>query len=303
MNPRHLDLDLLRTLVSIADSGSFSTAAERLGRTQSAVSLQVKRLEDQVGHALLDRAQGRLSGPTEEGRVLLDYARRLLRLHDEACRVFAAPTPTGQLRVGLPEELMEDLFPAVLPSFAQACPRVTLSLRSDLSVRLNQALEAGELDLAVVKRMGNDAVPPPGQGEQLLRQEALAWYRGEGSEADRQRPLPLAVFQEGCVFRMAGLAALAQAGIAARLCFTGHSITGIRHAVAAGLAVTPLPTSLARPGLVPVTQGLPALPAIALVARWRGPEPLPSARRLLTLLQRQLDGASPASRRPLPSLS
>jgi molybdate transport repressor ModE-like protein len=91
MNPRHLDLDLLRTLVAIADSGSFSTAAERLGRSQSAVSLQVKRLEEQVGQPLLDRAQGRLNGPTEEGRALLDYARRLLRLHDEACSLFTAP--------------------------------------------------------------------------------------------------------------------------------------------------------------------------------------------------------------------
>ncbi|WP_231067570.1 LysR family transcriptional regulator [Ideonella dechloratans] len=289
MNPRHLDLDLLRTLVAIADSGSFSTAAERLGRSQSAVSLQVKRLEEQVGQPLLDRAQGRLNGPTEEGRALLDYARRLLRLHDEACSLFSAPGVSGQLRVGLPEELMEDAFPAVLQAFAQACPRVTLSLRSDLSVRLGQALEAGELDLAIVKRVGAGAPQPPaGLGERGLRQEALVWFTGEGSEAAHQRPLPLAVFQEGCVFRVAGLAALAQAGIEPVLRFTGHSATGIRHAVAAGLAVAPLPRGMAQPGLVAVRQGLPPLPATALVARWRGAEPLASAAHLLELLQRQL---------------
>ena len=121
------------------------------------------------------------------------------------------------------------------------------------------AMESGEAHgrcsfaLAAIKRVGAGAPQPPaGQGEQVLRQEALVWFTGEGSEAAHQRPLPLAVFQEGCVFRVAGLAALAQAGIEPVLRFTGHSATGIRHAVATGLAVTPLPRGMAKAKSPPV---------------------------------------------------
>lgn len=289
LNPRLLDLELLRTLVAIVDSGSFSGAAARLSRSQSAVSLQVQRLESQVGHALLERAQGRLSGPTAEGHVLLDYARRLLHLHDEACSVFSRPPLRGPLRVGVPEELMEQTLPDVLEAFGRRCPEVRLSLRSELSVRLAAALDADELDLVLLKRTG-DPAPPQGDmvRERLLRREPLIWLTGEGREAPWQRPLPLALFHEGCVFRVAVLAALAQAGVEPVLRFTGHSATGIGHAVAAGLGVTALPRSLMRPGLREVREGLPPLPDSLLLARWRGAQLPGAAQVLLELLQERL---------------
>jgi len=286
---RHLDMDLLRGLVAIADAGSFSAAAQQLGRTQSAVSLQVKRLEEILGHTLLDRSHGRLVGPTEEGRVLIDYARRILRLNDEAYSCFAQPGLAGRLRVGVPEELMEGVFPDVMAAFARACPRVELSVRCDISVRLAAAVEAGELDLALVKRVGG-AAPEAG----VLRREPLTWFVGAGSDAHRRTPLPVAVFHEGCVFRVAALAALAREQRPWQLSFVGNGFTGIRHAVAAGLAVTPLPRSLAAPGLVEVRHDLPELPMAELVTCFPGGEPAPAARRLVELIEARLWGPAAA---------
>lgn len=284
---RNLDMDLLRTLVAIADGGSFSGAAAQLGRTQSAISLQIKRLEELVGHPLLERTQGRVAGPTEEGRVLIDYGRRILRLNDEAYSCFAQPGLFGQLRLGLPEELMESTFPQVLTAFARACPRVQVSVRCDLSVRLNAALEAGELDLAIIKRVSaaHEMLEP---GWRILRREPLVWLAGERSQPGAERPLPLALFHEGCVFRVAALAALAQAGLPWQVAFVGNSYTGIRHAVAAGLAITPLPQSLLGPGLVQIREGLPPLPDSLMVARFGSAEPLPSARLLLELFEQSV---------------
>ena len=278
-------MDLLRGLVAIADSGSFSAAALQLGRTQSALSLQVKRLEDVLGHTLLDRSHGRMLGPTEEGRMLIDYARRILRLNDEAYSCFAQPGLAGKLRVGVPEELMEGVFPDVMAAFGRACPRVELSLRCDISARLAAAVEAGELDLALVKRVGESGAP----GE-VLRREPMVWFVGEGSDAHRRRPLPVAVFHEGCVFRVAALAALAKAEIPWQLSYVGNGFTGIRHAVAAGLAVTPLPRSLAGPGLVEVRPNLPELPMAELLTCWPAGEASPAARRLVALIQERLWG-------------
>lgn len=288
---RHLDMNLLRALVAIADSGSFSAAGQQLGRTQSAVSLQIKRLEELVGQTLLDRANGRVGGPTEEGRLLIDYGRRILRLNDEAYSCFAQPGLAGRLRVGVPEELMEGVFPYVMSAFARACPRVELHLRCDISVRLAAALEAGELDLAVTKRVGEKAP----SGSRVLRREALVWFVGDGSAAHRRRPLPLAVFHEGCVFRVAALAALAKAAIPAQFVFVGTSFTGIRHAVAAGMAVTPLPRSMACAGLVQVKSGLPKLPTTELLASFAAGDTSVAARRLVDFLEERLWGPTVAA--------
>lgn len=290
MSLRHLDMDLLRALVAIADCGSFSAAGQQLGRTQSAISLQIKRLEETVGHTLLDRANGRVAGPTEEGRMLIDYGRRILRLNDEAYSCFAQPDMSGRLRVGLPEELMEGVFPDVMAAFTRACPRVELSLRCDISVKLAAALDAGELDVALLKRVGGGPA-----GGQLLRREPLVWFVGEGCDAHRRAPLPLAVFHEGCVFRVAALGALARAGREYRVNFVGSHFAGIRHAVAAGLAVTPLPRSMACPGLVQVKSGLPKLPTSELVVDFAAGDASPAAVRLVDLLEERLWGRAAAA--------
>ncbi|MFT3759298.1 LysR substrate-binding domain-containing protein [Thauera sp.] len=288
---RHLDIDLLRTLVSIADSGSFSAAAERMGRTQSAISLQIKRLEENVGHLLLDRSQGRVEGPTAEGRLLLDYARRILRLNDEAYGCFFPSPVSGQLRVGLPEELMESVFPAVLKKFAESHPQVELSVFCDLSARLIAKGEAGELDLVLAKQVTAHPLVATDAGWKRMRREPLVWLAGglasEGSVLVNQESLPVGVFQEGCVFRTAALTALAGSGRAWRLAFVGSSYTALRHAVRAGIAVAPLALSLASPGLSVVRSGLPELPDVELIACMGRPG-REAARRLLELFEAEL---------------
>ena len=187
---RNLDIDLLRTLIAIADSGSFSVAASQLGRTQSAVSLQIKRLEEIVGQCLLARAQGRASRPTAEGELLIEYGRRILRLNDEACNCFDRPTLAGKLRLGLPEELMEGIFHHVLTDFSSAFPKVELSVRCDFSVRLSALIETGELDLALIKRVVKNDDTKDASSVNSLRREPLVWFTGNGSDASKQRPLP-----------------------------------------------------------------------------------------------------------------
>lgn len=285
---RHLDTELLRALAAIADCGSFSAAAAQLGRSQSAISLQIKRLEDAVGQTLLERSQGRVIGPTAEGGVLLDYARRILRLNDEAYSCFSQQPLAGRLRLGLPEELMEQVFPLVHGEFSRDYPRIELSVRCDLSARLAALLEAGELDLAIAKRVIGAGWSADNKDDdwQLLRREPAIWC---GSRSVTQRPLPLAVFHEGCAFRMAAIAALATQGIPWRTAFVGNSFVTLRQAVAAGLAITALPRSLAL-GL-PEWQGeeeLPPLPEVELVARLGPGEVAPAARRLLQMFAARL---------------
>ncbi|MBU6493009.1 MAG: LysR family transcriptional regulator [Burkholderiales bacterium] len=280
---RNFDTDVLRALVAIADTTSFSLAAARLGRSQSAISLQIKRLEEQVGKALLMRTQGRVSGPTAEGRLLIDYARQILRLNDEVAEVLFEPSLGGRLRVGVPEELMESAFAGVLDEFSRTYPRVALSLNCDLSVQLATLLEAGELDVALLKSV--DADP---RAKDTLWHEPLVWMRGIAHPVPQARPLPIAVFQEGCVFRVAALERLARHDIAWRIAFTGHSYAALRHAVASGLAVSPLPLSLLSDGLEIVGEGLPRLPQARVLARFASGQPMPAARRLVEMFREHL---------------
>ena len=285
---RNLDIDLLRTLVTIADSGGFSAAAARLGRTQSAVSLQIKRLEDVVGQALLQRSHGRVAGPTAEGTVLIDYGRRILRLNDEAYSCFTRPDFFGRLRVGLPEEVMESTFPAVLAEFSAACPRAELSVRCDLSSRLIDLVETGELDLALARRVATAGDTGLRNGWRVMRREPLVWVTGEGSNAIDQRPLPIGVFHEGCVLRTAAIAALAGERIPWRTAFVGSSFSTLRHAVASGIAIAPLPRSSLAPGLIEVRGVLPALPEVETIIGFGPGEVLSVARQLEQILDARL---------------
>ena len=285
---RNLDIDLLRTLVTIADAGGFSSAAARLGRTQSAVSLQIKRLEDAVGQPLLQRSHGRVNGPTAEGSMLIDYGRRILRLNDEAYSCFTRPDFSGRLRVGLPEEVMENTFPGVLADFAAVCPRVELSVRCDHSSRLIDLVETGELDLALARRIATVGEPGLRTGWRVLRREPLMWVAGEGSNAIDRRPLPIGVFHEGCVLRTAAIAALAGAQIPWRAAFIGSSFSALRHAVMSGIAIAPLPRSAVTPGLLEIRDVLPPLPDVEMTIGFAPGEVLSVARQLERILDARI---------------
>ncbi|WP_371325356.1 LysR substrate-binding domain-containing protein [Dechloromonas sp. ZY10] len=269
MTWRSLDLDGLRTLMAIVDHGGFSLAAEQLGRSQSAVSLQLKRLESSLGQTLVKRVQGRVDGPTAEGLALLGYARQLLRLNDEACAAISCRSVVGSLRIGLPEELMESAFAPALQAFRTRYPLLRLSLQADPAARVRAALTEGRLDLAVYKDCAT-ALPPTAR---LLRDEPLCWVAGEAYRDSLglvDDALPLALFGENCVFRLAATAALAQAGYRWQVHYHGSSLTGLRHALRHGLGLGLLPASQLGDGLVAVQQCagkiLPPLPRARLLA-------------------------------------
>ncbi|MDV2988336.1 UNVERIFIED_CONTAM: LysR substrate-binding domain-containing protein [Methylobacteriaceae bacterium AG10] len=260
--PVNLDMDVLRTFVTGIDLGSFAKAATRLGRSPSAISLQLRKLEDQVGQPLL-RRNGRGLALTEPGEMLLGYARRLLDLNDEALGAVAAPALAGRVRLGLPQDFAETELPTVLARFARLHPGVRVEAHVERDAVLRAEVEAGRLDLALVW----DATGAAGEGS-LVARLPLVWV-GPRTEAGlaADRPLPLALFGPPCLFRHAATGALDAAGIPWRVAFSSPGLAGLWAAVAAGLGITlrtphGLPPTLRR--LDPDESGLPSLPGLAL---------------------------------------
>ena len=227
-----LDLDLLRSFVSVVDAGGFTRAGERVHRTQSTVSQQIKRLEDSVGHPLLQR-NGKQATLTDEGERLISYARRILALEQEARDVVARPVVDGVVRLGLPEDFAAYRLPELLYDFKRARPTLRLDVRCGLSATLQCALDAGELDLALVKR---EAGLP---GAIASWPERLQWVTSRAHPIDlAQDPVPLAVAEQGCLYRNQVIHALEAAGRSWHIAYTSPNLHGIQAAVSAGLGVS-----------------------------------------------------------------
>jgi DNA-binding transcriptional LysR family regulator len=261
MGRTNLDMDVLRTLVTAQQLGGFAKAADRIGRTQSAVSQQIRKLEAQVGQPLF-RKQGRGLALTEAGELLLGYAQRMLALNDEAVGALRGLGPEGAIRLGLPTDLAEAWLPQWLARFGQEHPGTPIEVITDRNSQLLQAVSQGRLDVAIV--LG----PPGGRRAQRLASLPLSWIgpsAGKTPEAG-DGGLPLALMEAPCLYRREAIAALDRAGIAWRPAFTTPSLQGLWPAVAAGLGLTVrtplgLPASVRRlePG-----RGLPAMPDIEL---------------------------------------
>jgi DNA-binding transcriptional LysR family regulator len=276
-----LDLELLKTLVCVVDEGSFTRAGERVHRTQSTVSQQVRRLEENVGHCLLlrDRSGNQVT-PTAQGELLAQYARRLLGLAQEAEEALASDGAMLPLRLGVPEDFDTQRMTALLAGFTQARPSARLETISGMSTDLQQKLASGELDIALVKR-------EPGSGECLASwPESLVWVKGKKVELDDQ-PLPLALFPQGCIYRLRAIRSLDKAKRRWRIAFGSHSLTGIQAAVASGLGISVLPSSaaLAEHSLC---EQLPALAPSELALVSGGGAVTALQRELLALLQEQI---------------
>lgn len=260
---RTLDLDLLRCFVTIAETGSFTRAGERLGRTQSTISLQVKRLEDQIGRAILARTPRSLA-LTPEGERLLGPARQLLRLNDAALAELFEPDITGRVRLGVPEDFATAHLPAVLAAFAKAHPLVELEVTCDLTLNLLDRFHAGAFDLVLVKREPSEAL----EGVRVWR-EPLVWVARDQLAASGLDCVPLVVSPEPCVYRKRAIAALEAVGRKWRAAYTSTSLAGSQSAVNAGLGITVLPREMVPPYLMAITDdpGLPPLPdtEIALI--------------------------------------
>lgn len=287
---RSLDLDLLRAFVTVAETGSFTRTGQELGRTQSAVSMQIKRLEEQLGSCLLDRA-GRAAVVTPEGRILFGYAKRLLQLNDEAMARLLRPEVDGAVKLGTPDDYATCFLPGVLSRFAQAAPRVRVDVACDESLDLIGEVEAGRIDLALLTR--TSAM----RGGAAVRRERLVWCASPGSPALDAEPLPLALFPEGCLFRQLVAQAFDAEGRDWRVAYSSPSLTAIGAAVSAGLAVTVLAESTVPPGLqvLPPDSGLPQLSSVE-IALFRRPDGLsPAARLLAEHILETLGHAQPAT--------
>jgi len=279
------DLGLLRSFVGVLDAGGFTAAARALNTTQSTVSMQVRRLEEQVGTPLLRRL-GRQVEPTSEGARLLGHARHLLALNDQAWGDLTSAALSGRVRLGVPDDYAFYL-PEIIRSFRERYPSVELELHCDLSVALMRRLEAGQLDLALVTRQ------PRSPGGEVLRREPLVWVAAQGHAPETEPTLPLSLFpQDTCAFRGRALAALSEAGRPWRVVYTSMSLTGQQAIVGAGLAVTVLIPSVVAPNLRVLESGgdggLPVLPAVEIALHRRPGRPPEAVRRLSEMIRERV---------------
>jgi DNA-binding transcriptional LysR family regulator len=272
------DLELLRTFVSVVDAGGFTKAGERVNRTQSTVSQQIRKLEEQLGRPLLlrQRASKHIE-LTEDGERLIGYARRLVTLALEARSVLCGSDETFVVKLGVPEDFDVQRLMGLLSGFAQRFPRIRLDTVNGLSVDLHARLESKEIDLALVKRDRG------AKQEAALASwpEQVNWVAGLALERIED-PVPLVVYPQGCIYRNRIVHALESSGRSWRVAFASQSLVGIQAAVSAGLGISLLPASamLADHRLLSVEEGFAPVPASKLA--------LISGSRLLTDVQRTL---------------
>lgn len=277
--------DLLRAFVTIVECGGFSRAAERLRRGQSAISLQMKRLEDSLGVKLLDRTPRHLS-LTSEGELLLDHARRLLRLNDELVGRFTERELSGVVRLGAPEDFATSHLPSVLAKFARAHPRVALEVTCELTLEVFERFRAGGLDIALVKREPSGAM-----GGIRVWREPLVWVAADRQIAEAEGPLPLIVSPRPCVYRKRATDSLDTMGRLWRVAYTCGSLAGTHAAVRAGLGVTVLPKEMVPTDLAILNDealGLPDLKDTEM-ALIEAPDLSPAAARLRDTIVRELE--------------
>jgi DNA-binding transcriptional LysR family regulator len=260
---RQLDLSLLHTFKTIAECKSLSLASQRLHKTQAAISIQLKKLEDQVGKRLLDRGH-QTAELTSHGELLLQYARKMLALSNEAMDLFIKEEICGTVRFGIPDDYANAFLRPVLRDFIQRCPNVRLQIRNDISQNLFSALEKGELDLALVTRRNND-----GNGE-ILRCDQLQWVAGETFVMVPDAPLPLALYPHGCGYRGQILSALSDSQREYEIAFECTGVAGVQLAVDSGLAIAATSTALMQPSwqvLDATTHHLPVLGNVMIELR------------------------------------
>ncbi|MBL8670205.1 MAG: LysR family transcriptional regulator [Alphaproteobacteria bacterium] len=252
---RDLPIELLRTLAAVADARSVTGAARALNLSQPAVTQQVKRLERLVDATIL-RRDGRAVDLTEDGRLLLAYARRILGLNDEAVARLARPKQGGGLRFGLPNDFADNLLESVLGRFGTAHPEVDLEVVCEISITLLAELRAGRLDLVLA--MSEDATA---EGAAHVWREPLEWVGAQSFAGANCGDVPLVAYPAGCVYRQRMLQSLERAGLRGRVVYTSASLAGLLAAVRSGIGVTVLSCRTAPAGLRVLDQ-VPGLPTV-----------------------------------------
>ena len=255
---QNLEIELLRTFVAIVEQGSFSAGAEAVLRTQSAVTQQMQRLESQIGKSLFSRV-GRGKQLTSDGLKVLDYARRLLALNDEACVALSGTALTGGVRLGAPHDVTDTILPNLLSHCSEKFPGLKISIHVGRSPHLLQALRQGEIDMTVA---GSDA---PELRYLTLRTSPIVWMCASSFHYDATQPLPLIVADDSSYFRRTAIEHLERAGIPWRITYTSPTVVGVRAAVRAGLGVTARSVEMLGNDLRVLGEGaaLPRLPDVS----------------------------------------
>lgn len=263
----NLPTDLLRTFIAVVELGGHSKAGAVLGRSQPAISLQIRRLEDLVRTPLLSQ-EGRAIHPTPAGEALLSYAREMLRINDEAVRYFHRSDMTGVLRIGLPTDYAVAFLQNTLTTFLRHHPDVDLEIHCDLSRELHQLLRSDDLDIIV-------ATMPTARMPYLSRAwvEQPIWAASDALVLKETRPVPLGAHLEGCDYRARMVDALDRAARRWRVVYTGPGISGLQNAVLNGLCITALTQATMLPGMREIgeDEGFPKLEPLRIGLFYKHP--------------------------------
>lgn len=231
---KNIPTDLLRTFTTVHDLGGFTQAGALLGRSQPAISLQIKRLEALLNIQLFNRASGLQL--TEDGHVLYNTARKILELNDAVIYRLATPDISGTVRLGTPSDFESSFLPVQLSKFARAFPNVTLDVVSDVSINLRNNYKKGLFDLV----MSMDEYPTHEFAQDDFIVEALSWISDPSFILDQSQPIPLVLYPEGCIYRKNMTAALDKANIPWRVLYCSSSLLGIQSTIKAGLGISAL---------------------------------------------------------------
>lgn len=274
----NLPTDLLRTFIAVVELGGHSKAGAVLGRSQPAISLQIRRLEELVRTPLLSQ-EGRSIQPTPAGEALLSYAREMVRINDEAVRYFHRTEKQGVLRVGLPTDYAVAFLQGTLTTFLHQNPDVDLEIHCDLSRELHQHLRSDDLDIIV-------ATMPSARMPYLSRAwvEQPVWAASEKLELSHARPVPLGAHLEGCDYRSRMIEALDAAERRWRIVYTGPGISGLQNAVLNGLCVTALTRATMMPGMreLQEEEGFPKLEPLRIGLFYKHPRLSPAGLQLVS---------------------
>jgi DNA-binding transcriptional LysR family regulator len=254
----NLQIDYLRTFIALSETKGFTKAGMQVNRSQTAVSMQIKRLENEIGKKLFDRI-GKTVKLTAEGNTLIGYAMRIVKEHDDAVRALSKPNLEGFIRFGSPEHYTVGVLPKLLARFASSYPDVLVEMRCENSDKIKEAIDKGELDIGICTQTC--------EGGQVIFHDPLVWVTDPGFVMQKHKTLSLAVFEGDCIFRTWAVEALEKAGLTYRIVYVSRSISGLLDAVRAGFAIAPIIRSNVPPDLkiVGIENGLPVMPVSNIV--------------------------------------
>lgn len=279
---KHLPIDVLRSFVAVIELGGYTQAGELLGRSQPAISLQIKRLEELTNRTLLQR-KGQKIALTESGKLLFDFAKKILRLNDEAIAHFDHKALSGRLRLGIPSEFATTLLPSIVSQFSQDYPNISLEVSSSLS----HSLKDKRLDFDVILALANHAE----EGDtSVIGQDDLVWVKGRDSVIGD--PVALVSAPDGCIYRKRMLNVLSAHEIGCRIVYTIADLAGISAALQSGLGITALARSTVPKELeiIDEDQGLPDLGHVSVQVLMNEAKVSPAADKLAEYLKSGLKG-------------